>query len=90
MVIDIRLGKDSQLAKTHKADALVWTYAEGQLSQNADGLVRTLSPMDTLALANLLRQNYEEIVTYARKEQRKGERDRDCHLWGNDRKNKLR
>ncbi len=74
MVLDMHLGLDNKRKAMHKAaDDVTWTYADGLLSHTRDGVGFTLSSCDTLALANLLQAHYEEIVTYARREQRKTE-----------------
>ena len=90
MSVDMRhLGLDNKHKNMHKAGSTVWTYAEGQVSQNADGLVLTLSATDTLALCNLLYSHYEEIVKFARDEQRKQEYISDRRAWGNSKRPKL-
>ena len=73
MAVDIMrtLGIDNKHKAKHKtADAVTWTYAEGCLSHTSDGIGFTLSAVDTLALCNLLHSHYQEIVSYARSEQR--------------------
>ena len=73
MVVDAmtrRLGLDNKHKAMHKTGSTEFTYAEGQLSQNKDGLIFTLSAVDTLAVCNLLAAHYQEIVQCARAEQR--------------------
>jgi len=85
----MRLGADNKAKAMHKADSTLWTYAQGQLSQMKDGLAFTLSASDTLALCNLLYSHYEEIVKFARDEQRKQEYISDRRAWGNSKRPKL-
>ena len=61
------------------AGAIQWECADGRLMETGEHSYRfTLTACDTLALCNLLHDNYNEIVAEARKEQQQLEAESDA------------